>query len=207
MTEPPEPYVPGSPSGPGEGAAGPGPPRIYVPGPAPDETELAGRLRRLVRGLPGTGTPDAEFPERLAAAVVRDPELLDAVLGRLAASMRGREADAVAAPGPAGWLLAAPLADRAAVPLLALRPGPSGSPTGEDPVPGPEGAAGTEALPDAGRVFLVDAVLADAGSLGPAVRRLEGAGHEVVGGAVLARAGPEERSGIEDYKILSIIDL
>lgn len=208
MTGPPEPYVPGPPSRPDPGPDETGPPGIYVPGPAADETEVAGRLRRLVEELSRAGAPAAAFPERLAAAVVRDPDLLDAVLGRLAAAMREREADAVAAPGPAGWLLAAPLADRAAVPLLALQADTGGSPAGAVPDPDADEAAGASAPGDVRRVFLVDAVLVDAGSLGPAIRRLEGRGHEVVGGVVLARAGPEEdRPDTKDHNLMSIIDL
>lgn len=205
MTGPPEPYVPGPPSRPGDGPAEPGPPRIYVPGPDPAETELAGRLRGLAEELSGAGEPEGAFPERLAAAVLRDPELLDAVLRRMAAAMRKREGDAVAASGPAGWLLAAPLADRAEAPLLALRSDPEGSPTGDDAV---GDAAGTAGASEGRRLFLVEVVASGAESLEATIRRLQGSGHEVVGGAVLARAGPEEvRLMLDRYNMLSLITL
>lgn len=204
MRGPPEPYVPGRPSPPAEPDEEPWPPRIYVPGPADPgaEQELSARDRRRLRELIGA-PPDRGAGERHVLALLREPDLLDAVLGRLAREARDRDAGRVAASETRGWLLAAPLAARTGLPLVALR--------AKRPVrgetAGPCALAADEEAIAGDRVLVVDVVLADVGPLRAAIRALEGAGAVVAGAAVLAAEADETGSTVDDVNLLSLLEL
>lgn len=205
----PEPYVPGRPS-PGEDEPadeGSWPPRIYVPGPAPDPGARSERLGE--RLLAAAAELDPRDEEGCALALFRDPELADEVLRAMERELRDRDANTVAAVGPGGRIVGAALADRAGTPMAAVR-------TGEDPGKGGEAGVAGGPTGDGARVLLVATVLADGGSIRSAARALKAAGGSVAGIAVVARTGSRagasrgRRSGaddMDDYKLMYVMDL
>ena len=190
MNRRPELYVPGEPP-PSDGEGGEAwPPEIYVPGPAPSADELSGRLRALSgREVGDPASPGAV--ERRLYGLLRDPELLDRVLDHLVAELGDREAALVAGVGRRGALLAAPLADRAGVPLLVLE---DGELLGEAPVP-------------PGPALLVGDFLEPGGPLTGAIHRLEAAGVEVAGIAVLAARGADTPVRVDNHNVLVLCRL
>lgn len=187
MTGTPEPYVPDRPLRADRPARErPWPPPVYVPPSAgAEEGDLARRLRRrLEEPAPGAEQGPPTDEDRVLAAL-EDPDLRDAVLGRLASAFRPRRVDRVAALDPAGWLLAAPLADRTEAPLLALRTDPT-SPGGDGDVRTVFAGRETGEELRARRVLLVAAAARGDGTLRAAARSLERSGATVVGVAALA---------------------
>lgn len=183
MSGPPEPYVPGRPLPPDEEGVDAWSPEIYVPPPGPSRGAVSGRVRAALRGADDEDPSPGRVEPRLYR-LMRDPDLWDAALGCLEAELRDREVDAVAGAGPRGWLLAAPLADRTGRPLLALDgTGVLGGPPPEAPV------------------LLVDLLLEPRDELAEAARRLEAAGGEVAGVAVLAAAAAAPDETMADYNL------
>lgn len=200
MREAPEPYVPGRPP-PGEAEPAderPWPPRVYVPGPAPDRGARSEGLGERLLAVAAELDPRDE--EECALALFRDPGLADEVLRAMERELRDRDADTVAAVGPGGRIVGAALADRAGAPLAAVR-------TETDP--GEGGGTGVAGGPtgDGARVLLVATVLGDEGPIGSAARALEAAGASVAGIVGVARTGPPSEASCNDYNIMSVIEL
>lgn len=150
-------YVPGPGDPPDRTAPDADPPELYVPGPAPSDAGLAGRLRSALDAADGD-------PGELAVRVMQDPGLRDLVLERMERMLRDGRAGAVAGREPGGWLLGAPLADRVGLPFVALRreagrsQGPATpAPSGELPAMVVAGAL------EEGGAAAVDRALDDAG--------------------------------------------
>lgn len=189
------------------------PPSVYVPGPGPGEDGdgtdgLEARLRAHLPDGAGSGGPAALA--RALPSVFREPELVRELLDRLAAELRAREADTVAALEPGGQLLGAALAARTGRPLVTIDvPGASGEPPagvgkgGEAPPARVHGSLETDA-----RALLVTGVLASGDRLGQAAGRLEAAEARIAGIATLIElAGAGGREAMEDHNLLCILTL
>lgn len=183
----------------------------YVPSGGQEADDLAGRVRAAL-------TTYADFPRegilfRDISPVLRDPDLLDDVVARMAEEAARRRVDSIAAIESRGFLLGAPLAVRMDLPLVPIRkqgklPGDTVSRRYDLEYGTAELEMQIEAVAAGSAVLLVDDLLATGGTLRAAVDLLEEVGADVAGMAVLVElAALEGRQLLKDHNLLSILRL
>jgi adenine phosphoribosyltransferase len=160
--------------------------------------DLAARVRGLIVDVPDFPRPGVLFRDIMP--LFADAASLAAVVDHVVDSQRATGFDVVAGIEARGFLLAAPIAYAAGRGVIAIRKaGRLPGPTWSTPYDLEYGVGVLElqhaALRAGERVLLVDDVLATGGTLGAAVRLIEGAEATVTGIAVVVElsvfAGPK----------------
>jgi adenine phosphoribosyltransferase len=182
-----------------------------VYGPDEDQGEIEERLRESIEEFPDFPRPGIVFRDMMP--VLRVPELLDWVVGRLAHEARLVGAGMVAGIESRGFLFAAPLAIRLGLPLFPIRK--SGKLPGHTLLESyaleygdAELELQSSALRSSGRVFLVDDLLATGGTLVAACNLIERGGGEVAGvGVVVELAALRGADRLTAYELVSLLSL